>query len=221
MASVIDSIVSEFHRYKALAEGAMSQLSDEELNASGPGGGNSVVVLVWHVSGNLRSRFTDFLTTDGEKPWRHRDTEFLHRTVSRHELETKWEEGWRVLFGALAALTDADLARTVTIRNMPCPVHEALHRSLAHAAYHVGQIVYLAKSFRGEAWESLSIGAGKSEEYNRAQFGEEATGLERTGALGDDQHPGALPHGGRQGHDEQGDASPASSRSAGEPRGHG
>ena len=119
--------------------------------------GNSVAILVWHVSGNLKSRFTDFLTTDGEKPWRHRDSEFDERTVTRDELLAKWNEGFSVLFAALAALKDADLGRIVTIRGEALKVHEALHRSLAHTSSHVGQIVLLGKAMRGAAWQTLTM----------------------------------------------------------------
>jgi hypothetical protein len=123
-------------------------------------------VIVWHVSGNLRSRFTDFLTTDGEKQWRKRDEEFEARSVSRTELLQKWNEGWDVLLGTLAILKDEDLARTVTIRGQALAVHEALHRSLGHTSYHVGQIVYLAHAFVGTEWTYLSIPPGGSGAYN-------------------------------------------------------
>src|SRR5881227_3413694 len=142
MASVIQSIAGEYRRYKALAEGALAQLSDGEICTPAPGAGNSIATICWHVSGNLRSRFTDFLTSDGEKPWRQREEEFAPRAVSKTELLRKWGEGWAALHGALANLTDDQLNDTVTIRQQPLTVHEALHRSLAHLAYHVGQIVY-------------------------------------------------------------------------------
>lgn len=168
MVSVIGSIAGEFRRYKALGDAALAQLKDEELASGNPAAGsNSAAILVWHVGGNLRSRFTDFLTTDGEKPWRQRDEEFVARTVSRGELLEKWNGGWDALFGALQELTDDHLQRTVTIRSQTFAVHDALHRSLAHIAYHVGQLVFLARSFRGEQWQNLSIPLGKSEEANR------------------------------------------------------
>jgi uncharacterized damage-inducible protein DinB len=168
MTSIIESIRAEYLRYKALAEAAIEQLSDADLSAEGPNGGNSIAVICWHVSGNLRSRFSDFLTTDGEKPWRHREEEFQRRTVTRAELLAKWEQGWDALSGALANLTDDQLQRGVTIRGEGLLVHEALHRSLAHLAYHVGQIVYLAKSLRGKDWTYLSIPPGRSDAYNKA-----------------------------------------------------
>jgi hypothetical protein len=156
---VLASAESEYRRYKSLAEGAFAQATDAELTQAPPDG-NSMVVIAWHISGNLKSRFTDFLTTDGEKPWRDRESEFDARSVTRAELKAKWEEGWAVLFAALAALDDGMLGQRVTIRGEPHTVLRALHRSLAHAAYHVGQIVYLAKSFRREAWKSLTIPRG-------------------------------------------------------------
>lgn len=165
-SSFVASAEAEFRRYKALAEAAMSQAGDADLCASGPGGQNSIAVIVWHVSGNLVSRFTDFLTTDGEKPWRHRDEEFDRRDVTRAELLEKWERGWSVLFETLTALSDADLSRTVHIRAQPIQVVEALHRALAHVSYHVGQIVLVARAARGEGWRYLSIPPGQSETYN-------------------------------------------------------
>jgi hypothetical protein len=118
------------------------------------------------VSGNLKSRFTGFLTSDGEKPWRNREEEFSPRAVSRAELMEKWTDGWQVLLSALAELTDDDLTKTVLIRGQPLLVHEALHRSMAHASYHVGQIVYLAHAICGANWRYLSIPPGGSAAYN-------------------------------------------------------
>ena len=146
--ALVESIAGEYHRYHALAEGAFAQLRDPELSAPPPGGGNPVAVIVWHLGGNLASRFTDFLTSDGEKPWRNREEEFDDRQVSRDQLIAKWESGWKPLAETLAALADDDLTRTITIRGQELTVHAALHRSLSHFAYHVGQIVFIAKSFR-------------------------------------------------------------------------
>lgn len=157
MTSITDSIRKEFLRYKSLAEGAMGQLRDHELSLPGPGGGNSIAIICWHVSGNLTSRFTDFLTSDGEKPSRRRDEEFEPRAVTATELRSQWDRGWHVLLASLAALTDENLQQTVSIRGEEMPAHQALHRALAHISYHVGQIVYLAKSMRGEDWTYLSI----------------------------------------------------------------
>lgn len=161
MRALVASIEGEYRRYKSLGENAVVQLPDDQL-VDAAGVSNSIATIVWHLAGNLTSRFTDFLTSDGEKPWRDRDSEFLARQVTRAELHAKWEDGWRVLFAALSALTDADLAKTVTIRGQPHTVAEALHRSLAHTSYHVGQIVFVAKALRGADWRYLSIPPGKS-----------------------------------------------------------
>ena len=166
MNTLIKSIESEFRRYKSLAEGALAQVAEAQLAMPGPGNGNSLATICWHVAGNLQSRFSDFLTSDGEKPWRHREEEFAARTVSREELLGKWTAGWKVLFTALDTLSDAQLTESVTIRGQRLAVHAALHRSLAHVSYHVGQIVYLAHSLCGPAWQYLSIPPGGSDAYN-------------------------------------------------------
>jgi uncharacterized damage-inducible protein DinB len=164
--TLIKSIEGESLRYKALAEAALAQVPEPQLSAPGPSNGNSLATICWHIAGNLQSRFTDFLTTDGEKPWRKREEEFAARTVSREMLLAKWATGWDVLLSTLATLTDADLQTTVTIRRQPLAVHEALHRSLAHISYHVGQIVYLAHAMCGSQWKYLSIPPGGSAAYN-------------------------------------------------------
>jgi uncharacterized damage-inducible protein DinB len=172
--SVVGSLLDEYKRYKALAEAAISQIGDEELTRLGPGGGNSIDMLMRHLAGNFQSRFTDFRTSDGEKPWRHRDEEFETASLTRAELMAAWEAAWATVLDEVSQLTDADLAGTVTVRQQPLRIDEALHRSVAHAAYHVGQIVYLAKEMRGDAWRTLSIPKGKSEEYNRSATRETA-----------------------------------------------
>ncbi|MGE0702872.1 MAG: DUF1572 family protein [Vicinamibacterales bacterium] len=163
---LVAAIEAEFRRYRSLGEGAIAQMHDHELGQAGPGGGSSVTIIVWHIGGNLTSRFTEFLTTDGEKPGRDRDSEFIDRQVSRGELLAHWEKGWAILFESLAALSDAHLKNEVTIRRQRYPVHEALLRALAHISYHVGQIVYLAKSARGSGWKTLSIPLGGSAAFN-------------------------------------------------------
>jgi hypothetical protein len=155
----VGSIRTEFLRYKQLAEGALAQMKDDELPR--------VTTICWHVGGNLKSRFSDFLTTDGEKPWRNRESEFDERAVSRQDLLAQWEEGWATLLEALNELTDRHLEKSVTIRGNRLAVHEALHRALAHVSYHVGQIVLVAKELRGDDWKSLSIPRGGSEAYNQ------------------------------------------------------
>jgi hypothetical protein len=171
---LIESIRDEFLRYKALAEAAIGQLEDAELGARGRGFDNSIAVICAHVAGNLRSRFSDFLTSDGEKPWRDREDEFRTREVNRTELLQAWDDGWSTLLETLAALSDNHLPEQVTIRQQPLSVHEALHRSLAHTAYHVGQIVFIAKSIRGANWEFLSIPPGASNAYKQAPRDERA-----------------------------------------------
>jgi len=161
----VSSVTAEYLRYKNLGEHAIAQLEDSELNAADPGD-NSIAVIVWHIAGNFESRFTDFQTSDGEKPWRRRDDEFLGRAVTHAELREKWDRGWDAAISALNQLNDADLRRTVMIRRQPLQIQEALHRSLAHASYHIGQIVYIAKSIRGSAWKCLTIPVGGSEAYN-------------------------------------------------------
>jgi len=163
--TVIKSIEGEFRRYKALAESALDQVPGEKLSEA-PLGGNSLSIICWHVAGNLRSRFTDFLTSDGEKPWRQREEEFAQRSVSRAELDEKWISGWNVLIATLETLSDENLARSVSIRGQEMLVTEALHRALAHISYHVGQIVYLAHAIAGEKWKYLSIPPGGSAAYN-------------------------------------------------------
>jgi Protein of unknown function (DUF1572) len=174
MSTLIDSIRAEYRRYKALAEAALEQVPEPALSQQGPSGGNSLATICWHVSGNLESRFTDFLTTDGEKPWRRREEEFAARTVSREELLAKWNQGWGVLLSTLASITDSDLTKSITIRGQALSVHEALHRSLAHTCYHVGQIAYVAHAIRGREWRYLSIPPGQSDTYNATPTDESA-----------------------------------------------
>lgn len=164
---IIDSFSAEYEKYKAIGEGALGQLEEAELSRTLAGQDNSATAIAWHVCGNLASRFSDFLTSDGEKPWRDRESEFQKRTITRAELMEKWESGWTVLRGTLGTLTDADLGATVKIRGQPLLVRDALLRSLSHTASHIGQIVYLAKSIRGERWRWLSIPPGQSAAYNQ------------------------------------------------------
>jgi hypothetical protein len=175
MTSTIESIRAEFLRYKALAEAAIAQVQESDLSAQNPGSDNSIAVICWHVSGNFESRFTDFLTSDGEKPWRDRESEFQGRSVTRAELLAKWHRGWDVVLKVLSELTDDDGRRTVTIRGQSLQVNEAVVRSLAHVAYHVGQIVYIAKSLQGKDWAFLTIPPGQSDAYNRSPAIERAT----------------------------------------------
>ena len=164
---MIRDFLDEFAKYRKAGEGALAQVPDAGLNAVPAADANSIAMIVRHISGNLRSRFTDFLTTDGEKPWRARDEEFVERTYARADIDEMWTAGWRVVEAEVGALSDADLSRTVTIRGEAMTVHLALCRATAHMAYHVGQIVLLARQFGNQEWKSLSIPKGKSEEFNR------------------------------------------------------
>lgn len=163
---MIESFTSEFQRYRLLAEKALAQVPDDALNSVPLPDGNSMAMLVRHISGNLTSRFTDFLSSDGEKPWRNRDEEFKEQHYSRQEMDQRWRRGWDVLEAALAELTDADLSRTVHIRGVEHSVHDALARALAHIAYHVGQMVLLARMQQKQAWQTLSVPKGGSAAYN-------------------------------------------------------
>jgi len=165
---MIEDFRSEYERYRLLAEKALAQMPDEALNRVPSREGNSAAMIVRHVSGNLISRFRNYLTEDGEKPDRDRDREFDERPYARAEMLELWTRGWAVLDANVGALTDADLARTVTIRQQPMTVHASLSRSLAHVAYHVGQIVLLAREYADHDWESLSIPRGQSQQYNAA-----------------------------------------------------
>ncbi len=153
--------------HKRLAEGAMAQVSDEEFCRQLDPVANSIAIITKHLAGNMRSRFTDFLTTDGEKPDRNRDQEFLlDAGTARAEVMRWWEEGWACVLAAVQPLRPEDLGRTVTIRGDAHSVLMAIHRQVAQYSYHVGQIVLLAKHMRGAEWKSLSIPRGKSEEFN-------------------------------------------------------
>lgn len=170
----IPSLHKLFTYYRNLGEKAIAQMKDEDLHRVIGDDSNSIAVIIQHIAGNARSRFTDFLTSDGEKPWRDREGEFTERPATREELMADWDSGWACLFTALDALTDADLERIIHIRNEGHTVQEALHRQLAHYAYHVGQLVVLARAFVGSAWVSLSIPRGKSQAFNAEKFAEPA-----------------------------------------------
>ncbi len=166
-ASYIQDSLSLFRYYKRLAERAMEQVSDEQLFAAIDKEANSITVIVKHMAGNMLSRWTDFLTTDGEKPDRDRDSEFVAPPVTRKELMALWEDGWRRMFAAIEPLTEADLGRTVTIRGESHSVMQAINRQLTHYPHHVGQIVLLAKHFACDHWQSLSVPRNKSADFNR------------------------------------------------------
>ena len=169
----LDEIRRQLRGHKRLAENALAQVTDEQLRTTIDLESNSLAVLIKHISGNMRSRFTDFLTTDGEKPDRHRDQEFdLKGEITREELLGWWDDGWKIVFGTLDSLKPEDLSRTVYIREEPHTVLQALNRALAHYAYHIGQIVFLGKHLGSHHWQSLSVPRGKSEEFNRMKVEE-------------------------------------------------
>jgi hypothetical protein len=165
--SYLKDSIDLFHYYKKLGERAMAQCPDGGLFSTLDAESNSIAIIVKHMAGHMRSRWTDFLTTDGEKPDRHRDTEFEEPPKTRVELLEMWERGWKHVFGALAPLSDADLIRTIAIRTEPHSVMQAINRQVAHYSYHVGQIVYLARHTAGDKWQTLTVPKKKSAEFNR------------------------------------------------------
>ncbi len=170
-STYLRDLVRTYYKHKLLAERAMAQVSDGDLHRLIDDGANSIAVVVKHVAGNLRLRFSDFLTADGEKPGRNRDREFEpDAEASRQALMAAWNEGWAVALASIEALAPADLDRTIHIRGEAFAVIEALNRSVAHTAYHVGQIVLLAKHFAGADWTSLSIPKGRSAGYAHGTF---------------------------------------------------
>lgn len=170
-ATYLDEAQRSLRGHKRLAEGAFAQLSDTELFQQLDSEANSIAILIKHISGNMRSRFTDFLTSDGEKPNRDRDQEFIIQPATpRDELMRWWEEGWAIVFDTLASLRPEDFDKKVFIRAQEHSVLQALNRAVAHYAYHVGQIVLLAKHIRGEQWKSLSIPRGQSGAVNQRAF---------------------------------------------------
>ena len=173
--SYLEDARALFGYYKKLGERAMAQVSDEQLTITLDDEANSIANIVKHMAGNMRSRWTNFLTTDGEKPDRNRDSEFEEPPATRAALLQTWEAGWACLFSALAPLTDADLGRTVTIRGEAHSVVQAINRQLAHYPHHVGQIILLAKHFAHDHWESLSIPRRSSAEFNRKVAAGEAS----------------------------------------------
>ena len=173
--SYLDDSLALFRYYKKLGEGAMDQVGDEDLFTVLDPEANSIAIIVKHMTGNMRSRWTDFLTTDGEKPDRNRDSEFVDPAATRAALIAEWEAGWARVFETLESLSDGDLARTVTIRGEPHTVMQAINRQLAHYPHHVGQIVLLAKHFACDRWQSLSVPRNKSAEFNRKVAAGEAS----------------------------------------------
>jgi uncharacterized damage-inducible protein DinB len=168
----ISAAVNAFEANKRLADRAVAQIPDDKLHVALDANTNSIAVIMKHIAGNLLSRWTDFLTTDGEKPWRNRDTEFADTFRTRAELLEFWERGWACLLKTLRSLTPEDLGKTVFIRGEPHSVPLALERSLGHTCYHIGQIVQVARIHAGEQWNTLTIPRGKSEEFNKQHWGQ-------------------------------------------------
>jgi len=173
--SYLADSLSLFRVYKKSAEGAMAQVTDEQLFTEIDEESNSIAIIVKHIVGNMRSRWTGFLTTDGEKPDRNRDSEFVDPPRSREALMAIWEDGWNRVFAALESLTDTDLGRTVTIRGEPHSVMQAINRQLTHYAAHIGQIIFLAKHLRSSEWKSLTIPRNRSADFNRRVAAGEAS----------------------------------------------
>jgi len=173
--SYLQDSLAVFRQYKRLAEGAMEQLTDEQLCRTIDPESNSVAIIVKHMVGNMRSRWTDLLTSDGEKPNRNRDTEFIDPPSDRKSLMDAWEHGWHCVFNALEPLTDADLSRTVMIRGEAHSVMQAINRQVAHYASHVGQIIFLSKHLAHEHWKTLSVPRNRSAEFNQKVAAGEAS----------------------------------------------
>ena len=163
---IVESYLFEFRRYDAFIRKALDQIDERALNQLPVEDGNSIAVLIRHLSGNITSRFTDFLTSDGEKEWRQRDSEFEIRQYSADDVSTMWNGAWKLLETTLQELTDADLERTVTIRNLELTVRSALLRAMAHISFHAGQIVLLARIDRSADWDWITVPRGESEAYN-------------------------------------------------------
>lgn len=171
--SYLNSIKKQFLYYKMLGEKAMDQLEPEQLFVSLNQDTNSIATIIKHISGNMLSRWTDFLTTDGEKEWRNRDAEFENDLTTKEDVLNVWNKGWDCLLEALNSLTPAQLSTIIYIRNEGHTVIEAINRQLAHYPYHVGQIVFYAKQLKNSSWDSLSIPRNKSTTYNAEKFAKE------------------------------------------------
>ncbi|WP_138434505.1 DinB family protein [Winogradskyella algicola] len=170
MNNYIESSIKQFEYYKSLGDKTFANLTFDELKREFAEDSNSISIIVKHIVGNMLSRWTNFLTEDGEKEWRQRDEEFIDTFHSKEELLSTWNKGWDCLFGAIKSLKNEDLERIIYIRNQGHTVVEAVNRQMMHYAYHVGQIVFLGKLTKGNNWQSLSIPKGKSKDYNKEKF---------------------------------------------------
>ena len=169
----LSSAIRQFDYYRSLGEKTIARLSAEQLNWQYNPESNSVAIMVRHLSGNMLSRWTDFLTSDGEKPWRQREAEFDNGSISRDSLLEAWDKGWECLFSTLRSLREEDLSKEIFIRNQGHTVMEAINRQLAHYPYHIGQIVYIGKMVCNDQWQSLSIPRGGTDRYNAEKFSRE------------------------------------------------
>lgn len=179
----LSDAIKSFRNYKKMAEKSIEQVSDDEFFKAIDEEANSIAVIVKHIAGNQRSRWTDFLTSDGEKADRKRDTEFELMDETRESLMEFWETGWQTLFDAIEPLRAEDFERKVTIRGEPHSICEAINRQLTHYAYHVGQITFLAKHFRAKDWKTLSVPRGRSDDFNKFLADKKAKGEQQTHAL--------------------------------------
>ena len=170
MTSYLQSTLKQFKYYKSLGDKTFAQLPFDELKRKVAEDSNSIAIIVKHMAGNMMSRWTNFLTEDGEKTWRNRDDEFIDSFIDKNELIEIWNKGWHCLFNALETISDDDLNQIIYIRNQGHTVTEAINRQMMHYAYHVGQIVLLGKIIKGKDWQSLSISKGKSKDYNKEKF---------------------------------------------------
>ncbi|MGZ3840122.1 MAG: DUF1572 family protein [Flavisolibacter sp.] len=170
-AAFLDSVTRRFKEYKTLGDKTFIQLTGEDMLYQPHEESNSIAVIIQHLHGNMLSRWTNFLTEDGEKNWRKRDLEFETQTLGKEQMIQQWEEGWKVLLETLASLTEEDLLKTISIRSQPLIVIDAINRQLAHYSSHVGQIIYIGRMIRGKEWKSLSIPKGGSQQFNEKMQG--------------------------------------------------
>lgn len=170
MSIFLHSAIRQFEYYKQLGEKTIAQVEDEKLFWQFNEESNSIAIIIYHLSGNMLSRWTDFLTTDGEKEWRNRDEEFVNGITTKNDLLKKWNNGWQCLFDTLNSLSNDDLEKTIYIRNQGQTVVDAINRQLCHYSYHIGQIVFLGKMIVNDNWTSLSIPKGNSNQYNKEKF---------------------------------------------------
>lgn len=163
----LGSAIKRLTYYKELADKTFAQLNDNDFHYQPNEASNSIAIIMQHMAGNMLSRWTDFLTTDGEKEWRNRDIEFEEQHLSKEQLIAYWEKGWACCLGAISSLTEEDLGKTIYIRSEGLPVPDAINRQLAHYPYHVGQIIYIGRMIKNENWQNLSIPKGNSEQFNK------------------------------------------------------